>query len=294
MPKYFDKSVLLAVLLFTSCRTLNVSKNVGDNKPKTYSFSVDWFSNNIPIWQKALAPFKAQPDVKYLELGVYEGRSLIWMLENILTHPTAQVVAIDLFPENLLTTFRHNLEVAGAGNKVEVLKGKFSDILGKLPRKSFDIIYLDGGHMSWTTLETTILAWPLLKDNGLLIFDDYLSHKDWPEELTPKAAIDAFILSHRNFVDITGQGYQMFVRKIRNACQFPDNYGCTPLASWSYYWETKSLWNVAKKRELKLDPAQQAVIEGLIDKYHALAGATRFQHAVVSDRRFSKLIEELE
>lgn len=52
---------------------------------KPYKFTEDWFSGNIPLWTEVLAPFKGKPDIHYLEIGVWEGRSAIWVLENILT-----------------------------------------------------------------------------------------------------------------------------------------------------------------------------------------------------------------
>lgn len=50
---------------------------------KNYSFTDDWFSIHIPIWAKALAPFAGKPNLKYLEVGVFEGRAAMWMLEEI-------------------------------------------------------------------------------------------------------------------------------------------------------------------------------------------------------------------
>ena len=52
---------------------------------KNYKFTTDWFTNRIPLWEKILAPLKGKQGIHYLEIGVFEGRSAIWMLENILT-----------------------------------------------------------------------------------------------------------------------------------------------------------------------------------------------------------------
>jgi hypothetical protein len=62
-----------------------------------YNFSVDWFARKSPAWEAALKDFAGKPDLQYLEVGVYEGRSVVWMLENILTHPTSHVTGIDIF-----------------------------------------------------------------------------------------------------------------------------------------------------------------------------------------------------
>jgi hypothetical protein len=60
-------------------------------------FVTDVFSEHIPIWTKILSRYAGQPGIQALEIGSLEGRSACWLLENILTHPTARLTAIDLF-----------------------------------------------------------------------------------------------------------------------------------------------------------------------------------------------------
>lgn len=65
-----------------------------------------------------------------LEIGSYEGRSAVWFLENILTHPTARIVCVDLFtrlPFEL--RFDHNIRISGAGDKVTKMKGRSETVL---------------------------------------------------------------------------------------------------------------------------------------------------------------------
>jgi len=77
---------------------LSLSKIEGKQPlSKNYKFSVDWFTHNVPQWQRTLGPLKGKPKINYLEIGVCEGRSLIWVLENILTHPTAKATCVDIF-----------------------------------------------------------------------------------------------------------------------------------------------------------------------------------------------------
>ena len=57
------------------------------------------------MWSRVLAEFKGRPELTYLEVGVFEGKSVVWMLENILTDPSSKVTAVDIFPDELLATF---------------------------------------------------------------------------------------------------------------------------------------------------------------------------------------------
>jgi hypothetical protein len=62
-----------------------------------YVFTQDWFTRKSPAWEVVLKDLAGKPDLQYLEVGVYEGRSVVWVLENILTHPTSHATGIDIF-----------------------------------------------------------------------------------------------------------------------------------------------------------------------------------------------------
>ncbi|MHB0960811.1 MAG: class I SAM-dependent methyltransferase [Pirellulaceae bacterium] len=190
---------------------------------KAYDFTTDWFTNNIPVWQQALAELQGQPNIRYLEIGVYEGRSAVWMLENILTHPTATVTAIDLFDGPYRERYFANIRRTGAADKVTSI-ANFSQIaLRELPLDSYDIIYIDGSHAKEDVLEDAVLSWRLLKEGGMLIFDDYqwagsfaVGTSDKPSDF-PKTAIDAFVQCFGDHLEVTHNAYQIILRK--KTCQ---------------------------------------------------------------------------
>ena len=65
-------------------------------------FNADWFTKNIPNWQKYLAHLKGV-EANALEIGCWEGQSTVWLLENILTHENSTITCVDNFlgnPEN--------------------------------------------------------------------------------------------------------------------------------------------------------------------------------------------------
>jgi hypothetical protein len=57
-----------------------------------YDFTVDWFSHNVPRWTEQLGAFAGRPDLRFLEIGSFEGRSAVWLLEHVLTHETARLL----------------------------------------------------------------------------------------------------------------------------------------------------------------------------------------------------------
>ncbi|MGH7791972.1 MAG: class I SAM-dependent methyltransferase, partial [Thermodesulfobacteriota bacterium] len=144
-----------------------------------YSFTTDYVSCLTSIWEQHLAGFKGKDNIRFLEIGSFEGRSTIWFLENILTHPTSSITCVDNFSrQGGEPRFDHNIKVSGFSNKVTKIKGRSEDVLRTLNENTFDIIYIDGNHYALNVLMDTVLSWLLLKPGGIIIFDDY----EWEPE----------------------------------------------------------------------------------------------------------------
>jgi predicted O-methyltransferase YrrM len=187
-----------------------------------YSFTFDWFTRKSPAWEVALKDFAGKPDLQYLEIGVYEGRAVVWMLENILTNPTSHVTGIDIFylvgesvysPEQQ-KIYEDNVIAAGGEGRSTTINDFSQTALRKLPLDHYDIIYIDGAHSSAGVLEDAVLALRLLKEGGVLIFDDYRWFKTIERAESPRYAIDIFIELYGEQFDVLHTESQVFlVRK---------------------------------------------------------------------------------
>ena len=78
---------------------------------------------------------------------------------------------------------------------------------------SYDIIYIDGSHESFDTLEDLVLSSRLLKENGLMIMDDYQHYADRLLFDRPKFAMDAFYATFREQFDVIHYGWQVMLKK---------------------------------------------------------------------------------
>ena len=190
---------------------------------RPYTFTSDWFTSRLPSWRIALRPYAGRAGLNYLEIGTSEGRSLFWMLENILTGPTAHATAIDLFDGPYAATYRSNLERSGHAQQVTPLTGYSQIVLRLLPVDSYDLVYIDGSHRPADVLEDAVLCWRLLRAGGLMIFDDYANARtghDYQgnteptaEKWYPKMAIDPFVLCHAEECEVIHNDFQLMVRK---------------------------------------------------------------------------------
>jgi len=192
-------------------------------KEQKYIFTVDWFSHNIPSWDIYLNNFKNKPNLNFLEIGSFQGRSTVWLLENILTDENSSITCIDTFEGsiehhiyskneliNLFDIFVHN--VSTFKNKINIIRGKSQEVL-KLLNESFDFIYIDGDHTAVSVIEDAILSFSLLKKVGIMIFDDYewLVMNNYIDN--PKPAIDAFLEIYANKITLLYKDYQVIIKK---------------------------------------------------------------------------------
>jgi predicted O-methyltransferase YrrM len=74
-------------------------------------------------------------------------------------------------------------------------------------KQTYDFIYIDGVHSPLGVLTDACMSWGLLKQGGVMLFDDYL----YPEEPT-KIGIDAFLNSFDGY-ELFVDNYQLAVRK---------------------------------------------------------------------------------
>src|ERR1041385_238867 len=188
---------------------------------KNYKFLRNWFVRNIPKWEKTLFHLRNEK-INVLEIGVFEGRATIWILDELFKNPESKLVTIDTFvrifkDNDNETTFRENIKESGKEDQVEIIKSDSFDALVKLnyeKKMKFDFIYIDGSHTSCDVLSDAILTWNLLKEGGIMIFDDY--EWDFFEEdyNNPKIAIDSFLRCYQNQIEIIHKLFQVAIRKV--------------------------------------------------------------------------------
>ena len=299
--------IFLILFSFISCQTL---PDLREEHPlpeptkhylKSYNFSSDWFTKKMPVWNKLLHPFKGKPDIHYLEIGVYEGRSAIWMLENILTDPSSKLTGIDTFPKDLKKRYLANLSISGFAHKATTIEGSSQIELRRLPLNSFDIIYIDGCHRADCVLADAVFSFELLKTDGLLIFDDYpLFWNQLPEELRPQIAIDSFITAYRNSIEVVHRGYQFFIRKRKSPYAYfrtpPDC--CTPIGQYLYVWDyldkkQNKLYPQDIGEPIKLSDKERTLIERLIKSTKFGRTKLFLDSKMAKDKDFINLSERL-
>lgn len=178
-----------------------------------YEFSVDWGADTAPVWRSMIASIKPR---KVLEVGAFEGRSAVFMIEHAAPHGPLELVCIDTWSggvehgaldmQSVEARFDRNIARAQAkfsGVSVTKIKSDSAMALAQLlsgHAGSFDVVYIDASHQAPDVLADAVLGFKLLRIGGVMAFDDYLWHLEpgGQQDLLnmPKPAIDAFVNIH--------------------------------------------------------------------------------------------------
>lgn len=193
-------------------------------------FTADFFSSNAAKWERNfINNYNTNVPVNALEIGCFEGKSSLWLLENLLIHNDSRLTCIDTFKgsdEKGMTTDmktgmyeRYVNNIGSYNNKVTIEQGFSSQVLKsqKLLQQKFSFIYVDGAHLARNALEDGILAWPLLAINGVLIFDDYFWSSDINngfDKNCPKRGIDAFLEVYHGCYRVIFTDSQIAIQKL--------------------------------------------------------------------------------
>lgn len=54
-----------------------------EQRRSKYTFTVDWFSRHLPVWNEVLMPLRGRP-LRALEIGCFEGAATTWLIDNVL------------------------------------------------------------------------------------------------------------------------------------------------------------------------------------------------------------------
>ena len=154
-----------------------------DFSKHNFQFTRNWFRNrNQRTWASFILPrFQKIRPLKVIQIGIFEGYDLCWLLEHVLRHKKSSVLAIDpwlattkLNQEQMDACFeraKHNL--SPWKDKVQIVRGLSQDVLSECRGDgTYDLAVIDGDHNSEPVLRDAINCLRLLKPGGLLVFDD--------------------------------------------------------------------------------------------------------------------------
>lgn len=136
-------------------------------------FSNNWFrERTVPIWDKYV---KGMEIKSYLEVGVCEGQSMRWILENLQPEVAVGVdwwqdlrdKKHEVFRQYKETCFEnlHEFIVSGQLTLIESTSQDFFADHKRRYHEAFDLIYIDADHSAYACMADMMMAYDMLKKN---------------------------------------------------------------------------------------------------------------------------------
>ena len=207
-----------------SAREVESAQRTFERNTRNGLYSNTWFDGSIGLWVKLLAPMKVlERPQRLLEIGSWEGRSTVFLLGYL---PGGTVTAIDTWeggvehqrqPEVATLEGRFDHNIAAFRDRLVKRKGLSSVVLADLAREEtecFDFIFIDGSHFADDVMIDAVLAWRLLQNGGIMVFDDYLWRLErygWKKN--PAQAVNLFLRLIDGEYALLHVGHQMAIRK---------------------------------------------------------------------------------
>ena len=210
---------MLIPKIISSQYIFEFQKNSQLNELKTnYNFNYkDWSSaKNRGMWRKSLSKIN---NIKYLEIGCFEGRSAVFVGE---LSNTKKITCVDTFEgsdEHDEINFQKVHE--NCSNNLNQLKNinttlikSTSDNFFSQNKLNFNVIYIDGSHFCEDVKRDFVNSYNCLEKNGILICDDFLWSYYKSLKDNPIAAILDCYQNYKKNLKVEFLNYQIIFKKL--------------------------------------------------------------------------------
>ncbi len=157
-------------------------------------FTRNWFrTRNLATFRQYVWPEFSDKPTLYLELGCFEGMSMCWMLQRVLTHPDSRAVGVDpwlqttkLGPGEMEQVMQRALANTSQWMlcepaKVQLHRANSAELLRRMTNRhgfsgikknTVDVCMVDGNHNALAVLDDLRLVYQLVKPGGWILLDD--------------------------------------------------------------------------------------------------------------------------
>lgn len=176
---------------------------------KNKVFNRCWIAEYIPYWQtilkKEIENIKVNK-LKYLQIGVFEGMSLLYLTQILLPNFDIEITVIDDFSTEPYFKTEQTFDNNFKDIKIRKIKKDSHTALLELinNNETFDFIYCCGSRKPYVVYVDFAFLTKLINDKTYLLIDDYSAFSSYSDDIEPNLVKDIFIKSfkkyHRNVV----------------------------------------------------------------------------------------------
>ncbi len=178
---------------------------------KDKKFNRCWMAEYLPHWrgplksQVDIAPWREKPVVRYLQIGVFEGMSLLYLTQIILAGMKLEITVIDDFSTEQYfgteETFDANTAgLSGTSGLRKIRADSNSALVDLIAEKAkFDFIYCSGSRKPYVCIVDFALLSRVTEPGSYLLLDDYRAFSSYEGDISPDKVKDIFMQANKRF-----------------------------------------------------------------------------------------------
>jgi predicted O-methyltransferase YrrM len=186
----------------------------------------NWFSQYANLYfELYLADFAGRSGLRFLQIGAYTGDATVWLFEHVLTGDDVVLTDVDTWQgseevahasidfSDVERVYDERTRGFAASGRLVKFNGTSLSFFQSAGNDLYDFIYIDGDHTTYGVLNDAVHAYPLLRDGGLLAFDDYKWQSGKGRLYDPAPAIDAIADLYSDRLEKIEQNLQVWFRR---------------------------------------------------------------------------------
>lgn len=161
-----------------------IQLSLEEDKQRGLEFTSDWFHGGIKYDFDANVKLDKNKPLNILEIGAFEGKSTVWLIDTYLSHLKSRITVVDPYLTTDTTTnvidktfdlFKKNIKLSKYPSKVNFIRDLSINVLPHLliDNEKFDLIFIDGSHLRRDVIVDLVMSWKLVKPKGFIVMDDY-------------------------------------------------------------------------------------------------------------------------
>jgi len=188
---------------------------------KDKKFNRCWIAEYLPYWHDILKQHITNiksKKIKFLQIGVFEGMSLLYLAKIIFAGYDLDITVIDDFSTEQYFNTEETFDINLNDFKIRKIKKDSHTALIDLINKNetFDFIYCCGSRKSFIVYVDFALLTKVINDNSYILLDDYQYFSSYEGDINPDLVKNIFIQSFKRYSKNIPVGQQnlLIFRKI--------------------------------------------------------------------------------
>lgn len=174
-----------------------------------------WIANIIPYWYTLLKSIiekihDGKKTLNILQIGVFEGMSLLYLIKIILVKFNVNITIIDNFSTEPYFNTRKNFDNNTKKLKFKLITDDSHTALLNLisENKKFDYVYYSGSRKPFIIYTDLALLVKITQKNTCILVDDYTQYASYENNISPNVVRNTFLQAFIKIIEIKDIGKQ--------------------------------------------------------------------------------------